>query len=61
MKLEDIIDMYGWNDCLDMNTGNIYKLSEARKVGEASRVPVISSGGLLIGHTTVNKVREETR
>ena len=31
MKLEEIVNMYGWNDYLDQNTGYIYQLSTANK------------------------------
>lgn len=34
MSLESIVEMYGWNDYLDMNTGYIYMLSTANKVPE---------------------------
>ena len=34
MSLELIVEMYGWNDYLDMNTGYIYRLSTANKVQE---------------------------
>jgi len=61
MKLEDIVDMYGWNDYLDMDTGNTYVLSEAKTIGEMSKVPVISAVGLFIGHVKVDKVKEVSK
>ena len=58
MKLEQIIEMYGWNDYYDMNTGYIYHLSEAMDNGDGtSKIPV-TSNGRLIGYATMKGVKE---
>ena len=59
MSLEEIVEIYGWNDYLDMHTGYIYKLSEVVTIDECtSKVPVINETGILIGYTKINKIKE---
>lgn len=50
MKLEQIIEMYGSNDYMDMSTGKIYHLSkmEYHLFDNTTRVPV-SEDGVIIG------------
>lgn len=50
MKLEEIIEMYGKNDYMDMNTGKVYHLSkmEYHLYDNTTRVPV-SENGYMIG------------
>ena len=57
MSLESIIETYGWNDYLDVHTGNIYQLSEAMNNGDGtSEVPIIGNTGYFIGFCKVNVV-----
>lgn len=57
MTLEKIVEMYGWNDYMDMNTGRIYQLSQSIDNGDGtSRVPVVE-GGSLIGYASMKGVR----
>lgn len=50
MNLEQIIETYGKNDYMDMNTGRIYHLSkmEYHLFDNTTRVPV-SENGVIIG------------
>ena len=53
MMLEEIAKLYGMNDYLDVNTGYIYKLSEAIDDGEENLlVPVVDILGdnVLLGY-----------
>lgn len=57
MTLEKIVEMYGWNDYMDMNTGRIYQLSQSVDNGDGtSKVPVTENGNL-IGYATMKGVR----
>lgn len=57
MTLEKIVEMYGWNDYMDMNTGRIYRLSQSVDNGDGtSKVPVTENGNL-IGYATMKGVR----
>ena len=57
MTLEKIVEMYGWNDYYDMNTGYIYQLSQSVDNGDGtSKVPVVEDGNL-IGYATMKGVR----
>lgn len=59
MRLEEIVDIYGWEDYYDMATGRIFQLSKATSAGDdTSEVPVIQDGGI-IGFAMVNRIREE--
>lgn len=59
MTLEKIVEMYGWNDYMDMNTGRIYQLSQSIDNGDGtSRVPVTENGNFnFIGYVTMKVVR----
>ena len=58
MTLEKIVEMYGWNDYMDMNTGRIYQLSQSIDNGDGtSRVPVVEGGSLIIGYVSMKGVR----
>lgn len=58
MTLEKIVEMYGWNDYMDMNTGRIYQLSQSVDNGDGtSKVPVTENGNL-IGYATMKGVRK---
>ena len=53
MTLEKIVEVYGWNDYMDMNTGYIYQLSKAESQGNGTlKVPVIVDGQLY-GYATM--------
>ena len=55
MRLEEIIEMYGWNDWFEQSSGRIFKLSEAFNTEKGAIVPVIDTlDGELIGHVTVD-------
>lgn len=57
MTLESIVNIYGWNDYLDMNTGYIYMLSTANKVPEENVAYVNvkdSTSGEFIGTAMMN-------
>lgn len=57
MSLESIVEMYGWNDYLDINTGYIYMLSTANKVPEENIAYVNvkdSTSGEFIGTAIMN-------
>lgn len=57
MTLEEIVEMYGWNDYMDMNTGKVYQLSNSIDNGDGtSKVPV-TDNGRLIGYATMKGVR----
>jgi hypothetical protein len=57
MILEQITEMYGWNDYMDMHTGIIYQLSQSIDNGDGtSKVPVIEDGEL-IGYAFMKGVR----
>ncbi len=57
MTLEKIVEMYGWNDYMDMNTGRIYQLSQSTDNGDGtSKVPVVEDGNL-IGYASMKGVR----
>ena len=57
MTLEKIVEVYGWNDYMDMNTGRIYQLSQPIDNGDGtSRVPVVEDGSL-IGYASMKGVR----
>ena len=57
MTLEKIVEMYGWNDYMDMNTGRIYQLSQSVDNGDGtSKVPVTENGNL-VGYATMKGVR----
>ena len=57
MTLEKIVEMYGWNDYMDMNTGRIYQLSQSVDNGDdTSKVPVTENGNF-IGYATMKGVR----
>ena len=48
MTLEKIVEVYGCNDYMDMNTGRIYQLSQSIDNGDGtSRVPVVEDGSLI--------------
>ena len=58
MMLEEIAKLYGMNDYLDVNTGYIYKLSEAIDDGEGNLlVPVVDILGdnVLLGYAKMHK------
>lgn len=58
MMLEEIAKLYGMNDYLDVNTGYIYKLSEAIDDGEENLlVPVVDTLGdnVLLGYAKMHK------
>ena len=58
MMLEEIAKLYGMNDYLDINTGYIYKLSEAIDDGEGNLlVPVTAPYGdsILLGYAKMQK------
>ncbi len=57
MALEEIVEMYGWNDYMDMNTGRIYRLSQSVDNGDGtSKIPVTENGNL-IGYAAMKGVR----
>lgn len=56
MKLEDIAKSYGMNDYYDMNTGRIYKLSEATDAGDGKLSVPVEENGRIIGYATMDKV-----
>ena len=58
MRLEEIVDIYGWEDYYDMVSDVIFKLSEAVKIGSDASKVVIEQDGVPIGVTTVNRVKE---
>lgn len=57
MRLEEIIDTYGWQDYYDMVSGVIFKLSEAVKIGSDVSKVVVEQDGVPIGITTVNRIK----
>lgn len=58
MRLEEIVDTYGWQDYYDMVSGVIFKLSEAVRIGSDTSKVVVEQDGVPIGVTTVNRVKE---
>ena len=58
MRLEEIIDTYGWQDYYDMVSGVIFKLSEAEKIKDNLYKVLVEQDGRIIGVTTVNRVKE---
>lgn len=58
MTLEKIVEMYGWNDYMDMNCpGRIYHLSASVDNGDGTSIVPVSEDGNIIGYATVKGVR----
>lgn len=58
MRLEEIVDTYGWQDYYDMVSGAIFKLSEAEKIKDNLYKVLVEQDGRIVGVTTVNRVKE---
>lgn len=58
MTLEKIVEMYGWNDYMDMNTGRIYQLSNSINNGDGTSQVPVTENGELIGYATMKGVRK---
>lgn len=56
MKIEEIIGIYGKTDYMDMNTYNIYKISEAvyNPILNESLIPVSDPDGNTLGQIRID-------
>ena len=59
MRLEEIIDTYGWNDWYEQPTGKIYMLSEAYINSKGQTLVPVSLDGTIIGHCIVARKKGE--
>ena len=59
MKLEEIIDTYGWNDWYDQRTGKIYMLSDSFVDDKGQTVVPVSLDGTIIWHCIVARKKGE--
>lgn len=59
MTLEKIAKTYGMVDYLDQSSNYIYELSQAIDNGDGTLKVPVKENGVLIGYSTMNKVKED--
>lgn len=59
MKLEEIIDTYGWNDYYEQRTGRIYMLSNAYIDDKGRTIVPVSLNGTIIWDCIVARKKGE--
>ena len=59
MKLEEIIDIYGWNDWYEQYTGRIYMLSDSFVDDKGKTLVPVLLDGTIIEHCIVARKKGE--